>query len=82
MLVCDVWMEAVNASGTVIGCIRSDANGRYNLSLAANTPVRIRLSAHMQRTQAGGPRWDVKVADNTKGNALCTLHETDCFDAA
>ena len=30
---------------------------------------------HPQRTQAGGPRWDVRVTDNTKGNALCTLQE-------
>ena len=69
----DVWVEAVNASGTVTGRTRSDANGRYNLSVAANTPVRIRVSAHMQRTEAGGPRWDVKVTDNTQGNALYVL---------
>ena len=69
----DVWVEAVNASGTVIGRTRSDANGRYNLSVAANTPVRIRVSAHMQRTEADGPRWDVKVTDNTQGNALYVL---------
>ena len=69
----DVWVEAVNASGTVIGRTRSDANGRYSLSVAANTPVRIRVSAHMQRTEAGRPRWDVKVTDNTQGNALYVL---------
>ena len=68
-----VWVEAVNASGTVVGRTRSDANGRYNLSVAANTPVRIRVSAHMQRTEADGPRWDVKVTDNTQGNALYVL---------
>ena len=35
--------------------------------------MRIRVSAHMQRTEADGPRWDVKVTDNTQGNALYVL---------
>ena len=65
-----VWVDAVNAGGAVLERTRSDADGRYRLDVAANTEVRIRISAHMQRTEAGGPRWDVKVSDNTSGNAL------------
>ena len=65
-----VWVEAVNASATVLERTRSDASGRYRLDVDANTEVRIRIRAHMQRSAAGGPRWDVKVTDNTNGNAL------------
>ena len=65
-----VWVDAVDASGAVLERTRSDAEGRYRLDVAADTEVRIRISAHMQRTEAGGPRWDVKVSDNTSGNAL------------
>ena len=65
-----VWVEAVNASGAVLARTRSDAEGRYRLDVAANTEVRIRIRAHMQRSAVGGPRWDVKVTDNTNGNAL------------
>ena len=35
--------------------------------------MRIWVSAHMQRTEADGPRWDVKVTGNTQGNALYVL---------
>ena len=65
-----VWVDAVDASGTVLERTRSDASGRYRLDVTANTEVRIRVRAHMQQTQAGEPRWDVKVTDNTNGNAL------------
>ena len=65
-----VLVDAVNDSGTVLASTRSDSSGNYSLSVAPNTQVRIRVSAHMQQTQAGGPRWDVKVTDNTNSNAL------------
>ena len=68
-----VWVEAVNASGTVLARTRSDAEGRYRLDVAANTEVSIRIRAHMQRSAAGGPRWDVMVTDNTQRNALYAL---------
>ena len=68
-----VWVEAVNASGAVLERTRSDASGRYRLDVVANTEVRIRIRAHMQRSAAGGPRWDVKVTDNTNGNALYVM---------
>ena len=68
-----VWVEAVNTSGTVLARTRSDAEGRYRLDVAANTELRIRIRAHMQRSAAGGPRWDVMVTDNTQGNALYAL---------
>ena len=68
-----VWVEAVNTSGTVLARTRSDAEGRYRLDVAANTELRIRIRAHMQRSAAGGPRWDVMVTDNTQRNALYAL---------
>ena len=68
-----VWVDAVNASGTVLASTRSDSGGNYSLGIAPNTELRIRVKAHMQQTGAGGPRWDVKVTDNTNSNALYTL---------
>ena len=68
-----VWVEALDAGGAALDRSRSDTNGDYRLSVAPNTQVRIRVSAHMQRTQANEPRWDVKVTDNTRSNALYTL---------
>ena len=68
-----VRVEALDAGGAVLASTRSDADGRYRLTVAANTPVRIRASAHMRQTDASGPRWDVKVSDNTNSNALYTL---------
>ena len=71
----------MDAGGAVLERTRSDANGRYRLTVAANTQVRIRIRAHMQRTQAGGPRWDIKVTDNTNGNALYVA-QSDLIDSA
>ena len=68
-----VWVDAVNASGTVLASTRSDSGGNYSLGVAPNTELRIRVKAHMQQTGAGGPRWDVKVTDNTSRNALYTF---------
>ena len=68
-----VWVDAVNASGTVLASTRSDSGGNYSLGIAPNTELRIRVKAHMQQTGAGGPRWDVKVTDNTNSNALYTF---------
>ena len=65
-----VWVDAVNASGTVLASTRSDSSGNYSLSVAPSTQVRIRVRAHMQQTQAGAPRWDIKVTDNTNSDRL------------
>ena len=65
-----VWVEAVNASGTVLARTRSDSSGNYSLSVAPNTQVRIRVRAHMQQTGAGGPRSDIKVTNNTNNDRL------------
>ena len=60
----------------VVAAVVSDDNssgGNYSLGVAPNTELRIRVKAHMQQTGAGGPRWDVKVTDNTSRNALYTF---------
>ena len=57
----------------VVAAVVSDGNssgGNYSLGVAPNTELRIRVKAHMQQTGAGGPRWNVKVTDNTSRNAL------------
>ena len=66
---------AADASGQepVLARTASDAQGRYSLTVTPDTPVRIRVKAHLLQTRAGGPRWDVQVKDNTSGNALYVL---------
>ena len=66
---------AADASGQepVLARSVSDAQGRYSLTVTPDTPVRIRVKAHLLQTRAGGPRWDVQVKDNTSGNALYVL---------
>ena len=68
-------LGAADASGQepVLARTASDAEGRYSLTVTPDTPVRIRVKAHLLQTRAGGPRWDVKVKDNTSGNALYVL---------
>ena len=66
---------AADASGQepVLARTASDAQGRYSLTVTPDTPVRIRVKAHLLQTRAGAPRWDVQVKDNTSGNALYVL---------
>lgn len=64
-------VEAANSSGTVLASTSSDSNGAYSLTVDADTDVRIQVKA--QLLQTSGARWDVKVTDNTNGNALYVL---------
>lgn len=66
-----VVVEALSASDAVLGSTVTDASGAYSLSVAENTDVRVRAKAQLLKT--GTPAWDVKVTDNTQGNALYSL---------
>lgn len=66
-----VVVEALSASNAVLGSTVTDADGAYSLLVAKNTDVRVRAKAQLLKT--GTPAWDVKVTDNTQGNALYSL---------
>ena len=65
-------IEAVDASGELLSCGMTDADGNYDVSVNSNTDVRIRARAEMIRTT--GPQWDVTVIDNTSRDALYALN--------
>ena len=67
-----ITIEAIDASGELLSCGMTDANGNYDVSVNSNTDVRIRARAEMIQTT--GPQWDVTVIDNTSGNALYALN--------
>lgn len=66
-----VVVEALSAGGSVLDATVTDASGAYSLNVAENTEVRVRAKA--QLLKEGTPGWDVRVTDNTQGNALYAL---------
>jgi hypothetical protein len=66
----EVVVEAINSAGTVIATTTTDTNGEYSLTnLPENTSIKIRAYAKMFKKD----KWDVKVIDNTNGNAQYVL---------
>ena len=66
-----ITVEALNGAGGVITSAKTDDNGDYSFTVAQNTNVRIRAKAEVVQTT--GAQWDVKVTDNTNGNALYAI---------
>ena len=64
-------VEALNSAGTVIETTVSDSAGGYSLQVAPNTDVRIRVKAEL--VQTSGAQWNVRVVDNTSGDAPYAL---------
>lgn len=62
---------ADDVDGTVLATTTTSDTGAYSLGLAANQTVFLRVRAEMIRT--GTPAWDVRVVDNTDGNAPYVL---------
>jgi len=56
---------------TVLTSTTTDDNGGYTVSVSANTDVFLRVRAEL--TQTGTQSFDVRVSDNTQGNALYAL---------
>ncbi|RMH48222.1 MAG: hypothetical protein D6694_00755, partial [Gammaproteobacteria bacterium] len=63
-------VEAIS-NKTVLASGKTDANGNYSLMVPASTDMFIRVKAEM--VQTGTPAWDVRVVDNTNGQALYVL---------
>ncbi len=66
-----VLVEAINGSGTILDTDRTNEQGEYSVDVDFNTDVRIRVKADL--TSTSGARWDVKVTDNTSGNAVYAI---------
>ena len=64
-------VEALNSAGTVIESTVSDSAGGYSLQVDPNTDVRIRVRAEL--VQTSGAQWNVRVVDNTSGDAPYAL---------
>ena len=64
-------VEALNSAGTVIESTVSDSAGGYSLQVDPNTDVRIRVKAEL--VQTSGAQWNVRVIDNTSGDAPYAL---------
>ena len=67
-----VVVEAVGAANDILASGLTDAAGDYSLVVANNTSVVIRAKAQMLKTSSGAT-WDVRILDNTNGDALYAL---------
>jgi PKD repeat protein len=70
-----VVVQLLNSGGTALATTVTGDDGRYQFNAPASTSVRVRVRARLLRTSggAGQPGWDVRVNDNTNGNAQYVL---------
>ena len=61
-------LEAIDADGNQLESTVTDSDGNFLLNANPGIQMRIRVSAQLLQTE--GANWDVKVTDNTNGNAL------------
>ncbi len=61
----------LDASDKVLQQSISNDQGNYSFSIDANTDVKLQARAHLLATDQN--KWDVKVTDNTLGNALYVM---------
>lgn len=61
-------VTAIDDQGAQLSATTTDNDGEYQMTVAANTLARIRISARILQTT--GATYDVQVTDNTNGNAL------------
>ena len=72
----EVDVELLRASdGTVLATTRTDSDGRYSLPAPLSTDVRVRAKAlsRVTGTATDPASWDLRVVNNTNGNALYVL---------
>lgn len=65
-----VTVQLIEGASTVVDTAVTDANGDYSLTGTGGTDVFLRARAEMLQ---GAPGWDVRVVDNTQGNALYVM---------
>ena len=64
-------MVLLDSSGKVIEQSVTDNTGNYNFSIDTNVDVKVQARAHLLASDQKA--WDVKVTDNTLGNALYVM---------
>lgn len=66
-----VIVEALSATGEVIGSAITNLDGSYELEVDVNTDIRLQAKAQMLSSEK--PRWNFRVTDNTQDNALYVM---------
>ena len=61
-------VEAIDADGNQLESTVTDSDGNFALNANPGAQMRIRVSAQLRQTD--GANWNVRVTDNTNGNAL------------
>ena len=61
-------VNLLNRDDSVVASTTTDALGNYQVTVDANTVVKVRVLAELSRS--GSPRYNFKVTDNTQGNSL------------
>ncbi len=64
-------IELLGRNGDLISATTTNETGAYSLTAPANTELRVQVKAAL--TQTGSPAWDIRITDNTEGNALYTM---------
>jgi hypothetical protein len=66
-------VEAIDSANTtsILASTTTDADGRYSLQVTSGPSVFIRTKAQLLRS--GTPSWNIRVLNNTNGNALYAL---------
>ena len=64
-------VELIQSGGGTLTTTTTDSNGNYALTAPANTSVFVRVKAQSRRTTT--PARNIRVLDNTSGNALYVL---------
>ena len=67
-------VELLDSADAVLHTSVTDALGNYSFTVTANTPVKVRVRSELK--SSAGATWDVKVTDNTNGNAVYALQGT------
>jgi hypothetical protein len=76
-------VQLLNSAGTVLASTTTSESGAYSFTLAnPNDMLRVRVRAESQRSGASGGAWDVRVLDNTSGDALYVLDSAAFTPAA
>ena len=76
MRCCQREAPAVLATGS------TDSLGNYTLSVANNTSIAIRVTAHDARRMAATPRWDMRVQDGAAGDNPYTFTDPAPFNSS
>ncbi len=66
-----VTVQAMTAGGQVVASTQTDMEGFYQLSVAPESSVKVRVVAEL--VGRGQASWDVEVKDNTRGNAVYVM---------